>query len=335
MFAPDTPSHGPSPRHQKMKTISIIIPLYNEELLVDELVSRLQKVTRDLKYKWEFVVVDDGSCDRTLARLLEHQRHEPSLSIIALTRNWGHQNAFNAGIDHAHGDALILMDGDLEDPPEMIRELIGKWEEGYDVVYTVKESRQRNWVERILFTSFYKLLRVVSNVAIEQHAGMFSLMDRKVAEDLRRCTEKNKYYVGLRSFVGYRQIGLPYHRQKRYAGRPKQSVWRLVNYALNAYFSFSFLPIRIVTYFGFMLLGVILILGLTLLTGRLIDFPSEFFQSIKALPGWTTIVLLILFLMGMQIIFIGIVGEYIARIFDEVRKRPYYIVRNIYRPDRD
>lgn len=313
-----------------MKTVSIVIPLYNEELLVEELISRLQKATHNLPYNCEFLIVDDGSRDQTLVKLLELQRHEPRLSIIKLSRNWGHQNAYNAAIDQARGDALVLLDGDLEDPPEMIPKFLQKWEEGYEVVYTVKESRQRKWLEKTMFKIFHKLLQQFSDVEIEEHAGMFSLVDRKVADHLRRCTERNKYYVGLRSFVGYRQIGLSYHRDQRFAGTPKQTFRRLLNQALNAYFSFSFLPIRMVSYFGLFLLVGIFIVGLVLIIGRMFDIPLQFFQSMRDLPGWTTLVLLILFLMGTQIIFIGIVGEYIARIFDEVRNRPYYIIEKIY-----
>jgi dolichol-phosphate mannosyltransferase len=317
-----------------MKTVSIVVPLYNEELLVDELISRLQKATCGLRYQFEFVTVDDGSRDRTLHKLIGLQSKEPRLTIVKLSRNWGFQNAYNAGIDHAHGDAMVLIDGDLEDPPEMIAELLQKWEEGYEVVYTVKESRHLSVLDRILYGTFYKLLRMFSSVTVEQQAGMFSLLDRKAADQLRRCAERNKYYVGLRSFIGFRQIGVPFHRDKRFAGTPKQSFRRLLNYALNAYFSFSFLPIRIMTYFGIGLLAFILVASVVLVVGRVVDVPLKFFQDIKNVPGWTTLVLLILFLMGTQIIFIGILGEYIARVFDEVRNRPYYIVDAVYRADK-
>lgn len=313
-----------------MKTISIVIPIFNEELIVEKLISRLQKATSGLQYHFEFCLVDDGSKDQTLKKLLELQKDEQRLKIIKLTRNWGHQNAFNAGICNACGDALILMDGDLEDPPEMIPDFLIKWEEGYEVVYTVKKSRHLNWWNKWLFNLFYKLLSLFSEVAVEQHSGMFSLIDKKVSDHLIKCKEKNKFYVGLRSFMGYRQISLPYDREARFAGVPKQNFRRLVNYAVDAFFSFSFFPIRIMTYFGIFLLMGILAFSITLVIGRVFDPSIWFFEDLKLLPGWTSIVLLLLFIAGIQIIFTGILGEYIARIFDEVRQRPYYIVDEIY-----
>jgi polyisoprenyl-phosphate glycosyltransferase len=313
-----------------MKTVSIVIPIFNEELIVEELINRLQRVTHQLSYHFEFCVVDDGSRDKTLEKLLALQNDEPRLKIVKLTRNWGHQNAFNAGLSHARGDALILMDGDLEDPPEMFPEFLKKWEEGFEVVYTVKKSRQLNWWSRPLFIFFYRLLSLFSEVDVEQHSGMFSLIDKKVSDHLIKCNEKNKFYVGLRAFMGYRQVGLPYNREPRFAGLPKQNFRRLVNYAVNAFFSFSFLPIRIITYFGLTILLGIFAFSVALILGRIFDPSIWFFGDLKALPGWTSIVLLLLFIAGTQIVFTGILGEYIARIFDEVRQRPYFIVDEVY-----
>lgn len=312
-----------------MKSVSIVIPIFNEELIVEELISRLQKATHELLYHFEFCVVDDGSRDRTLEKLLALQNSEPRLKIVKLSRNWGHQNAFNAGLSHARGDALILMDGDLEDPPEMISEFLKKWEEGFEVVYTVKKSRELKWWSRPIFNVFYKLLSLLSEVDVEQHSGMFSLIDKKVSDHLIKCNEKNKFYVGLRAFMGYRQVGLPYNRESRFAGLPKQNFRRLVNYAVDAFFSFSFLPIRIITYFGLIILLGILAFSVVLVLGRIFD-SIWFFEDLKELPGWTSIVLLILFVAGSQIFFTGILGEYIARIFDEVRQRPYFIVEEVY-----
>ena len=313
-----------------MKTVSIVIPIFNEELIVEELISRLQKATNGLSYHFEFYVVDDGSRDKTLEKLLKLQKDERRLKIVKLTRNWGHQNAFNAGLSYARGDALILMDGDLEDPPEMIPDLLKKWEEGFEVVYTVKKTRQLKWWSRPLFSLFYKLLSLFSEVGVEQHSGMFSLIDKKVSDHLIKCNEKNKFYVGLRAFMGYRQVGLPYNRDPRFAGLPKQNFRRLVNYAVDAFFSFSFFPIRIITYFGLVLLLGILTFSVVLILGRIFDPSIWFVEDLKALPGWTSIVLLLLFILGIQIIFTGILGEYIARIFDEVRQRPYFIVEEVY-----
>jgi len=310
-----------------MKKVSIIIPLFNEEKIVGEFFSRIIRTIDKLHHTFELVVVDDGSTDDTLSKLLAIQDIDSRLRIVKLSRNWGHQNAYNAGLDIATGDAVIFMDGDLEDPPELIEKFVKEWEMGFEVVYTVKESRKESLIKKILFALFYKLMRQFSDVPIVQQAGMFSLIDEKVAAELRKCRERNKYYVGLRSFVGYRQKKLFYHRDMRYSGNPKQTYWRLLNYALNAFFSFSFLPIRLVTYSGLFILLLVIILSILLFTFRILNIN---FWLIHTLPGWTSLALLILFILATQIIFMGIVGEYIARIFDEVRNRPYYIVDTIF-----
>jgi polyisoprenyl-phosphate glycosyltransferase len=180
---------------------------------------------------------------------------------------------------------------------------------------------------------FYKLLRQFSEVSVDQQSGMFSLLDRKVVDQLKKCSEKNKYYVGLRFFMGFKQSKVYYDREKRFAGKPKQTFRRLLNYGLNACFSFSFLPIRILTYLGLFLLSAISILGLVFIIGRTTDISIIFFEQMRNLPGWTSIILAIFFVLGVQIIFLGVLGEYIARIFDEVRSRPYYVVEQVYKAD--
>ena len=313
-----------------MREIDIVIPLFDEEEVIDELFSRLRKVTSNLNYKFKFIMVDDGSKDGTLQKLLRLQANESRLEILKLSRNWGHQNAYNAGVDRSSGNALILMDGDLEDPPEMIPEMIRKWEEGYEVVYSVKKSRQTNLLYRFMFSMFYKVYEFFSDVTVDHNAGMFSLIDKKVLDEIRNCTEKNRYYVGLRFFVGFNQIKIPYDRGKRFAGKPRQSFRKLFNYALNAIFSFSFLPIRSVTFFGFFILFLIFLCSILLIFAYVADVRFAFLGSLRAVPGWTTIVLLLFSVLGTQMIFIGVLGEYIARIFDEVRNRPYYIVEKVY-----
>ena len=313
-----------------MKNIDVVIPIFNEEEIVEELVLRLQKATQKLNYNFKFIIVDDGSNDRTLEKLLAIQTVEPKLEIIKLSRNWGHQNAYNAGIDRSTAHALILMDGDLEDPPELFPQFIEEWEKGNEVVYAVKDSRQRTTPERFMFSLFYKLLQRFSEVSVEQQAGMFSLMDRKVTNALKKCSEKNKYYVGLRFFMGFKQSKIHYHREKRFSGTPKQTFKRLLNYGLNAFFSFSFLPIRLLTYLGFFILVAISFISLVFFIGKATNIPFLFFEQLRNLPGWTSIILAIFFVLGVQIIFLGVLGEYIARIFDEVRERPYYIVDQIY-----
>mgnify|MGYP001162239404 FL=1 len=314
----------------KCVKIDVVVPLQNEEGSVEELISRLQRVVRDINYNFEFIIVDDGSKDGTLQKLLALQSTDHRIKLIQLSRNWGQQNAYNAGIDHATGDAVVLMDGDLEDPPEIIPEMIKKWEEGYHVVCTVKKSRQRNLFYKFMFNLFYKLLRLFSDVPVDQNAGMFSLIDKKALGEVRKCLEKNKYYVGLRSYVGFKHAQILYHRGQRFAGKPKQSFKKLLNYASNGLFSFSFLPIRLLTIFGFVLMLALFLMSTILVVGYFLDLNLWFVGPLKAVPGWTSIILVIFFVLAIQIIFMGILGEYIARIFDEVRNRPYYIIEKVY-----
>lgn len=311
-----------------MKKISVVIPVFNEEAIIFELISRLQKATHHLPYDFEFVLVDDGSSDNTLLILLQIQKSEPRLTVLKLSRNWGHQNAYNAGLDYAPGNAVILMDGDLEDPPELIPDFIKKWEEGFDVVYALKQSRQESLIKRAFSSLFYSLLKQISEVDVDKQAGMFSLMDEKVIRELIQLKERNKYYVGLRYMLGFKQISVSYNREKRFAGKPRQSFRKLMNYAFNAFFSFSFLPIRLLTYFGMFILAAIVIVSIILVIMKLFESHIPFYHD---LPGWTSVILAFLFLLGIQITFMGILGEYIARIFDEVRNRPYYIVEKVLR----
>ena len=318
-----------------MKNVSIVIPLYNEEEVVEELMRRLKNSLKGLNYNFEFILIDDGSADKTIEKLLICKNSEPRLKVIKLSKNWGHQNSYNAGLDHAVGDGVIMMDGDLEDPPELIPTFLEKWEEGYDVVYGVKQSRQRSTLDKVLFWLFYKLLKFFANIRVDEHAGMFSLIDSKVVERLRACSEKNKFYVGLRALVGCNQVAVPFHREKRYAGSPKQTFKRLVNYALNAYFSFSFIPIRILTYFGLFLIFSNIMFCTFLIIGKVTDIPLGYFELLRNFPGYyTSTVILIMFVMGVQIIFTGVIGEYVARIFEEVRNRPHYIVEKVFEADK-
>ncbi len=310
-----------------MKTVDVVVPLYNEENLVDELVRRLQSATAELSYSFRFIMVDDGSRDNTLAKIKAHQERDQRIIVISLSRNWGHQCAFNAGIDYADADAVILMDGDLEDPPEMISDFIKHWENGADVVYAKKNSRVESRFKKLLYRIFYSLMRRFSNVTIEKQVGMFSLLDRRAHAELKKCSEHNKYYVGLRSFVGFKQVQISYERHKRFSGKPKQTLDKLLTYGMNAIFSFSFLPMRLLTSFGIFLLGTIATVSTILFFARLFRFN---FWPFYVLPGWTSLVLILLFISSIQLIFLGVIGEYVARVYDETRHRPHYIINRIY-----
>lgn len=313
-----------------MKSVSIVIPVLNEEPIIDDLMTRLRAVTEDLDYAFEFVVVDDGSRDGTLPALIAWQEREPRLTVIKLSRNWGHQNAYNAGIDHAsNSDAVILMDGDLQDPPELIPGILEKWRQGFEVVFTVKQTRIDSVTRKILTAIYYWLVHLVTEVKLEKQVGMFSLLDRKVVAQLRRFTERNKSYPNLRKFVGFKQAHIPYHRGKRHAGKGKQNLRRLVNDALNAIFAFSYVPMRLITLTGLALTLIFAMLSVFVLFFRITDVEIWIFRNV---PGWTSAILLILVVASFNLVFLGIIGEYIARIYDEVRNRPYYIVDTIYRP---
>ena len=214
------------------------------------LAARVTEATRIQEVAFEIVVVDDGSTDQTLDRLVEWQEDEDRLIIVQLSRNWGHQNAYNAGLDIAKGDAVIFMDGDLEDPPELIEELVNQWFKGNEVVYTVKEYREQPLIRRLLTWSYYRTMQLTSKHPVEVQAGMYSLVDSKVARELREMRERGKSYPNLRALVGFKQMAIPYTRPGRARGRPKQTLRKLFNDGLNAMFANTYLPIRIFSLFG-------------------------------------------------------------------------------------
>ncbi len=311
-----------------MKKVSIVVPVYNEEIIVEQLISRIQRSIDGLRYHFEILFIDDGSSDNTLRNLLKIQENENRIKIIKLSRNWGHQNAYNAGLDYASGNGVVFMDGDLEDPPEIIRTFLEKWEEGYEVVSAIKKSRYESRIKKMMFSFFYSIINFFSGVTIDKHSGMFSLIDEKVVRELRRCREKNKYYVGLRSFLGFKQTRIFYHREKRFAGKPKQSFRKLIKYAIDALFSFSFVPIRIIGAIGFCVMVIIVLLSIGLIILRVLHLKIWIFGQLPY--GWTSLIMLNLFTFGVMSFFIGVVGEYIARVFEEVRNRPYFVVDEIF-----
>lgn len=310
----------------RMKRIDIVVPVFNEADIIDALYSRISAAIQPLRYAFNLIFVDDGSVDHTCRKLEKIQEKDSSVTILKLSRNWGQQSAYNAGIDYADADAVVLMDGDLEDPPEIIPRMINEWEQGNEVVYAVKTRRKDPLLKKVLIRMFYKGMEWFANVSVDNQSGMFSLIDRKALNSLKICKERHKYYVGLRSFVGFKQKRIDYEREKRYANDPRQTFRKLINYALDAFFAFSFFPIRLLTYFGAMVIFCIVIMTFVLSINKLFGLH---FILIAALPGWTTLVMLICFILGVQIIFMGILGEYIVRIFDEVRDRPYYVVSEV------
>jgi len=314
-----------------MAKVCIVIPVLNEELVVEEMHRRLRRVSESIACELEFVFVDDGSTDSTLDRLLTCQGQDPRLTVIKLSRNWGQQSAYNAGLDYAReADAVILLDGDLEDPPELIPRLVEAWTNGADVVFTLKRRRVQSFARRILTEVYYRALNATSEVKLERQAGLFSLLDRKVVQELRRFPERNKSYPNLRSFVGFRQACIEYERAPRFAGEPRQTLRKLMRDGLNAIFSFSYLPMRALTVLGFSMVVLFALLSVFVLFMRVSGLEFWIFRQI---PGWTSAILLILLVSSLQFVFLGLIGEYIARIFDEVRQRPYYIVEAVFPAD--
>jgi dolichol-phosphate mannosyltransferase len=272
---------------------------------------------------WEMICVNDGSSDRSLALLLELRAQDPRVKVLDFSRNFGHQIAITAGADFAEGDAVIVMDADLQDPPEVVSRMIDKWREGYEVVYAVRAVREGETKFKLWTASlFYRLLRGITDVPIPLDAGDFRLMDRRVVLTMRRLREQHRFMRGLSSWVGFRQIGIEYSRAERFAGETHYPLRKMVRLAISAITSFSHVPLQLATYVGFVLASVSLA-GI-ILTIILRLSGSSFFL------GQATTLVSVLFLGGVQLIFLGILGEYLGRIYDEVKNRPLYIVSRAY-----
>ncbi len=301
-----------------MKKLDAVVPVYNEQAILPELNRRLAEALGGLPYEWRIIYVDDGSRDRTGELLAGFAADEPRVGVIHLSRNFGQQIAISAGLATTEADAVVLLDGDLQDPPEVIPRLAEKWEEGYDVVYAVKRDRKEALPKRALFSLFYGILRRLSNVDIPADAGNFSLMDRAVVDVINTMPERDRYVSGLRAYVGGRQIGVEFERARRYAGQPRQSPLKLMRMATDAFFAFSELPLRMATILGFVVSGVAFLVLLNVLYQRLI--------SGAAIVGWASTMTSILFLGGIQLIAVGVIGEYIGRIYNEAKGRPAWVV---------
>lgn len=302
--------------------ISIVVPCYNEEEVLGQTIRELQAFADSLsRYEVEFIFVDDGSHDGTLDILREAARHNLTFRILSFARNFGHQIAVTAGIDAASGDAVVLIDADLQDPPDVIAEMVSHWEAGVDVVYAVRASRDGESAFKVSTARwFYRLLNRLSETPIPLDTGDFRLMDRKVVDVLQQMPERHRFVRGLVAWVGYRQLALPYHRKKRAAGTSKYPLRKMLRFATDGILSFSSKPLQIATSMGtfaalLSLLGIVYALVLRLTTNVWVE-------------GWTALMIAVLFLGGVQLISLGIIGEYIGRIYEEAKQRPLYIVRD-------
>jgi dolichol-phosphate mannosyltransferase len=304
--------------------IDIIIPIYNEEELIPRLHGELSAALAGLDLPWRVIYVNDGSRDRSLELLLEVQKHDPRAVVLELSRNWGHQAALSAGLSVSTGDAAVFMDGDLQDPPRVILDLVTAWRKGAEVVVAERHSRRESGLRRHLFPLFYKVLGFLSDFPIPLNAGIFGLLDRRAVEAINRLGETNRYLPGLRAWVGFRTAVVYYDRAERAAGEPKQSLWKLTRYALDAIFSFSYKPLRLSLFCGLTAAAFSMLYGLVLLVCRLMGVGLF---GIPVVNGYTSTIVCILFLGGIQLVSVGILGEYIGRIYDEVKRRPLFLIR--------
>ena len=302
--------------------VSVAIALYNEQPVLPTLLSRLSAVLDALPGgPHEMVFVDDGSSDRTFEILTAQAQRDPRIVALSLSRNFGHQAALSAALDHVSGDLVVLMDGDLQDPPEEIPRLLAKQREGFDVVYARRVGRKESWSLRASYYLFYRMLAVLSNVQLPLDAGDFAVVTRRVVDHLTSLREHHRYLRGLRSWVGFQQIGIDVERAERLHGEPKYSVTKLVRLALDAVFAFSVIPLRAASVFGLF----------TILASVLYAAHSVYKKLILGLnpPGFTGLIVTIAFLGGAQLLFLGVIGEYLGRVYEEVKNRPHYVIARV------
>lgn len=318
--APPTPSRElPGGGQRQRVSLSVVVPVFNEATVLPTLHARLAAVVDTLGVDAEFLFVDDGSSDNTVAVLRTLKEGDGRVAIVALSRNFGKEAALSAGLDHATGNAVVVMDADLQDPPELIPELLERWRQGYDVVYAQRLSRDgEGWLRRFSAHVFYRLIRRASRVALPVDTGDFRLLSRRAVDALKQLKEQHRFMKGLFSWVGFRQIAVPYHRHPRLAGRSKFDYGRLWNFALDGITSFTSAPLKVATGLGLVVsilafVYVLLVVVRTLIEGN-------------PVAGYPSLMSVVLFLGGVQLICLGVIGEYLGRLFDESKRRPLYLL---------
>jgi glycosyltransferase involved in cell wall biosynthesis len=299
--------------------ISVVIPVFDERENLDALISRLHPVIDSITDgSFEVLFVDDGSEDGSGELLDRLNERDGRYKVIHFSRNFGHQSALQAGLDAADGSAVVLMDADMQDPPEMLTQFIQKWRAGYQVVYAIRRKRKESIWKRLAYNTFYRTMKFIAEIDIPLDAGDFCLMDRRVSQVLSKLPERNRFLRGLRSWVGFKQIGIEYERNPRSKGTPKYTLSKLIGLALSGYVGFSAFPLRIATWLGFVTAAAGFALSIWAFIEKLIAQASP--------QGWTSTVAIILFIGGVQLIILGIIGEYLGRVYDEVRRRPIYVI---------
>lgn len=311
--------------------ISVVAPIHNEAEVIPLLIERVRAASTEWNDDYELILVDDGSSDDSLRRMVVAAETDPRIAAVKLSRNFGHQAAISAGLQQARGQAVAIIDGDLQDPPEELARFVAKWREGYDVVFGIRRSRKEGLPKRFAYSCFYRLLHRVSDVDMPLDSGDFCLMDRKVVDALNQAfPEQIRFVRGLRAFLGFRQIGLEYERHPRAAGSPSYNFKSLIKLAIDGLLGFSMLPLRLASYLGFLIAVPSFIVGLYFILHRIFDFPV-FGHRATETPGLTTLAVGLYFLGGLILIMLGIMGEYLGRIYIEVKRRPQFIVESVYR----
>lgn len=306
-----------TPSTRELRLLSVVAPVYNEEATVAAFYERVSTALEGLPI--EIVLVNDGSKDGTEKIIDGLAASDPRVRIVHLSRNFGHQTALTAGLDHARGDAVVMLDADLQDPPEVIKELLAKWREGVDVVYAVRERRSGETRFKLATARiFYRFMGTISNIQLQPDAGDFRLMSRQALDGLLAMRERSRYLRGMTVWVGFTQAAVPYERDARHAGETKYTLRRMVGFSLDAISSFSHLPLQFATVMGFLFSFIAFLAIPVVLVLKVLD---------SYLPGFSTITIVILLLGGMNLIAVGIIGEYVGRIYDEVKRRPLYLVR--------
>lgn len=312
----------------KKKLISYIFPIYNESGNINLLYDTIKDTTSGISksYSFEYVFINDGSRDDSLEKLLSIQKKDASVVVINLSRNFGHQIAVTAGLDHARGDAVIIMDSDMQDPPSVSLELISKWEEGFDVVYAQRRSRKDSFFKKITADIYYRSLEKVAEIKIPRDTGDFRLIDRRVVNEINKYKEHNRFLRGLVSYVGFKQTGVLFDRDERYSGVTGYPLKKMIKFAADGIFGFSNAPLKIISQLGYSM-ALISVLGALYAVLSKVLFPET------TVDGWTFIVISIFLVGGIQLVMLGVLGSYIGRIYTEVQNRPLYGVDAVHRKE--